>query len=168
MPRRHANSPDYRYGFNGKEKDDEVKGVIGSSYTTEFRQYDSRLGRWLSLDPLMAKYPHQSPYAAFNNNPIYFKDPTGLEGDPPTESNDIGAPDIDVKKVGGNTRHIRKELAKEAFKKPQNDPSYGFIKDGDGFEKIGFQKDGEQGSVKGSFFAVKLKNKCQKDKLYKV
>jgi len=29
----------------------------------------------------MAKYPHQSPYAAFNNNPIFFADPTGLEGD---------------------------------------------------------------------------------------
>lgn len=33
----------------------------------------------------MANYPHQSPYAAFNNNPIYFADPTGLEGDPPGE-----------------------------------------------------------------------------------
>ena len=60
------------------ERDDEVSGA-GNSYTTEFRQYDSRLGRWLSLDPLMAKYPHQSPYVAFNNNPIYFIDPNGLE-----------------------------------------------------------------------------------------
>jgi len=33
----------YRYAFNGMEKDDEVKGS-GNSYTTEFRQYDSRLG----------------------------------------------------------------------------------------------------------------------------
>jgi len=54
MPGRSYNSGEYRYGFNGMEKDDEVKGS-GNSYTTEFRQYDPRLGRWMSLDPLMAK-----------------------------------------------------------------------------------------------------------------
>lgn len=58
------------------EKDDEVAGS-GNSYTTHFRQYDPRLGRWLSLDPAMAKYPDQSPYVAFNNNPIYWVDPLG-------------------------------------------------------------------------------------------
>lgn len=31
----------------------------------------------------MAKYPWQSPYAAFNNNPIFFIDPLGLEGEKP-------------------------------------------------------------------------------------
>jgi RHS repeat-associated protein len=72
----------YTYGFNGMIRSDEVSGS-GNSYSADFREYDSRLGRWWSLDPLMAKYPHQSAYAAFNNNPIYFKDPTGLEGDPP-------------------------------------------------------------------------------------
>ncbi|MGM0479664.1 MAG: RHS repeat-associated core domain-containing protein [Bacteroidota bacterium] len=73
---------DYRHLFNGMESDNEVSGN-GNSYTTQFRQYDPRLGRWKSLDPLMAKYPNQSPYAAFNNNPVYFVDPLGLEGDPP-------------------------------------------------------------------------------------
>ena len=43
----------YRHGFNGMEKDDEVKGV-GNSYNTTFRQYDPRLGRWMSLDPPLA------------------------------------------------------------------------------------------------------------------
>ncbi len=75
----------YRYGFNGMEKDDEISGN-GNSYTTQLRQYDPRLGKWLSLDPLMAKYPHQSSYAAFNNSPIYFADPTGLEGENPHDS----------------------------------------------------------------------------------
>ena len=46
----------YRYAYNGMELDNEVSGD-GNSYTTEFRQYDPRLGRWKSLDPLMAKYP---------------------------------------------------------------------------------------------------------------
>jgi len=71
---------DYRFGFNGMEKDNEVKGN-GNSYTTQFRQYDPRLGKWLSLDPLMGKFPHQSPYAAFDNNPINVIDPSGAEGE---------------------------------------------------------------------------------------
>jgi RHS repeat-associated protein len=58
------------------ELDNELSGN-GNSYTTEFRQYDPRLGRWKSLDPLMAQQPDQSPYKAFFNNPIYWIDPYG-------------------------------------------------------------------------------------------
>lgn len=75
----------YRYGFNGMEKDNESKG-FGNEYTTEFRQYDPRLGRWLTIDPLFYKFPWQSPYVAFNNNPIFFADPRGLEGGPQDDS----------------------------------------------------------------------------------
>ncbi|MBI3220470.1 MAG: hypothetical protein HYZ44_13235, partial [Bacteroidetes bacterium] len=46
----------YTFGYNGMEKDPETKGD-GNSYTTEFRQYDPRLGRWASLDPLMKQFP---------------------------------------------------------------------------------------------------------------
>jgi len=81
MPDRHTNEQSYRFGYNGMEMDNEAKGN-GNSYTTEFRQYDPRLGRWLSLDPLMVKYPGMSPYVAFNDNPVFFVDPLGLEGDP--------------------------------------------------------------------------------------
>lgn len=66
----------YRYGFNGMEKDDEIKGE-GNSYTTLFRQYDSRLGRWLSRDPLATEYPWQSPYISMDGNPISLNDPFG-------------------------------------------------------------------------------------------
>lgn len=41
--------------------------------------YDSRIGRRWEIDPVF--YHWQSPYAAFNNNPIYFADPSGLEGE---------------------------------------------------------------------------------------
>jgi len=83
MPGRNTNSGNYRFGYNGMEKDPEMKGD-GNSYTTEFRQYDPRLGRWLSLDPLMAQFPSLSPYVAFNNNPIFYTDPLGLSpGDEP-------------------------------------------------------------------------------------
>lgn len=71
------------YSFQGTEKDDEVKG-LGKSYNTAFRQYDPRIGRWLSLDPMMAQFPDQSPFVAFNNNPNYFSDPNGLKGEPKT------------------------------------------------------------------------------------
>src|SRR5690554_5028694 len=79
MPGRSHNLSESRHLFNGMEADGEVSGD-GNSYTTQFRQYDPRLGRWKSLDPLMAKYPEMSPYVAFNNNPIYFTDPFDLEG----------------------------------------------------------------------------------------
>lgn len=80
MPGRNTSSGDYRFGYNGMEMDNEVSGN-GNSYTTEFRQYDPRLGRWKSLDPLMRKYPSMSPYVAFNNNPILYIDPYGLESE---------------------------------------------------------------------------------------
>jgi len=81
MPGRGGSMADYRYGYNGMEKDDEVSGD-GNSYTTNFRQYDPRLGRWKSLDPMAGKFPNISPFVAFNNNPIYFVDPLGLESEP--------------------------------------------------------------------------------------
>jgi RHS repeat-associated protein len=66
----------YRYGFNGMEKDNELKGE-GLSYTTEYRAYDPRLGRWFSIDPKTKMQPWESPYAAMNNSPIWRNDPKG-------------------------------------------------------------------------------------------
>lgn len=68
----------YRYGFNGKEKDDEVKGN-GNSYDFDARIYDARLGRWLSIDPSSNKYPEMSPYNFVMNNPIMYIDPDGKD-----------------------------------------------------------------------------------------
>ena len=71
-----GNSVSYRYGFNGKEKDDEVN-VSGGDYDFGARIYDSRLGRWLSVDPLYGKYPFCSPYVFAINNPTNAIDPDG-------------------------------------------------------------------------------------------
>ncbi len=76
MPGRNGNSGVYRYGFQGQEEDDEVSGS-GNSYTAEYWQYDSRLGRRWNIDPVV-KY-HESPYASFANNPIWLIDPTGAD-----------------------------------------------------------------------------------------
>jgi RHS repeat-associated protein len=79
LPGRSANSSEYKYGFGGQEKDDEVNGVTGSSYTAEFWQYDSRLGRRWNVDPV--DKPWESSYATFSNNPMIFVDPTGANPD---------------------------------------------------------------------------------------
>jgi RHS repeat-associated protein len=56
------------------EKDDEILGD-GNSYTTANREFDSRIGRWWSLDPALRS--NVSMYAAFSNNPIIKIDPRG-------------------------------------------------------------------------------------------
>ena len=43
------------------------------------RIYDSRLGKFLSVDPLTKSYPHYSPYQFAGNNPIHNTDLDGLE-----------------------------------------------------------------------------------------
>ncbi|MGB3868734.1 MAG: RHS repeat-associated core domain-containing protein [Flavobacteriales bacterium] len=72
-----AQKQGYRFGFNGKEKVDEMYGSTGNSYDFGARLYDPRVGRWLSLDPLVDDYPSISPYSYTNNNPILFIDPDG-------------------------------------------------------------------------------------------
>ena len=79
MPGRHGSDNserEYRYGFQGQEKDDEVKGE-GNSYITHFRQLDPRVGRWLSIDPKASSMPWQSPYISMDNNPIMYSDKYG-------------------------------------------------------------------------------------------
>ena len=75
MPNRNFSSESYRYGFNGQEKDDEVNGTSGTSYTAMYWQYDSRLGRRWNLDPVVKH--HESNYLTFGGNPILFVDPFG-------------------------------------------------------------------------------------------
>ncbi|WP_422103861.1 polymorphic toxin-type HINT domain-containing protein [Winogradskyella sp.] len=81
MPNRHGSTDTYRYGFNGKEKDDEVKGE-GLQVDYGFRIYDPRLGKFLSMDPLTSNYPWFTPYQYAGNKPIKFKDLDGLEEAP--------------------------------------------------------------------------------------
>jgi RHS repeat-associated protein len=81
-----ANSSKYRYGYNGKEMDNEVKGN-GNQLDYGERIYDPRLGRFLSVDPLAGEYPYQSTYVFAANNPISLIDILGLgAGDPPTST----------------------------------------------------------------------------------
>ena len=80
-PQRHATEAggEYRYGFNGMEMDDEVKGIKGAQYDYGFRIYDPRIGRFLSVDPLTSSYPMLTPYQFASNTPIQAIDLDGLE-----------------------------------------------------------------------------------------
>lgn len=71
-----APGTDYRYGFNGKENDKETYGT-GNAYDFGARITDTRLGRFLSRDPLEGEYPWQSTYCFAANNPISLIDVNG-------------------------------------------------------------------------------------------
>ncbi|MCA6468806.1 MAG: hypothetical protein IM591_00265, partial [Chitinophagaceae bacterium] len=68
----------YRYGFNGKENDNEVKGE-GNQQDYGMRIYDGRIGKFLSVDPLFRDYPFYTPYQFAGNKPIAAIDLDGLE-----------------------------------------------------------------------------------------
>src|SRR5690554_6897122 len=70
-------SDGYRYGFQGQEMDDEVKGE-GNHLSFGDYGYDTRLGRRWNIDPLISQFPEQSSYSTFFNSPIRYADPTGL------------------------------------------------------------------------------------------
>lgn len=76
MPGRNDNVGKYRFGFNGKESDDEIKG-LKNSLNFDARIYDPRLGRFLSIDPDEQKYPYASPYLYASNCPIRLIDVNG-------------------------------------------------------------------------------------------
>ncbi|MEZ4775747.1 MAG: RHS repeat-associated core domain-containing protein [Bacteroidia bacterium] len=67
---------DYRFGFNGMESDGEISGE-GNSLDFGARVYDSRLGRWWSMDALADQYVSWSPFIFVLGNPLNFIDPTG-------------------------------------------------------------------------------------------
>lgn len=83
---RTGSSDDYRYGFNGKEKDDEIKGG-GNSYDFGARMYDPRVGKFLAIDPFEKNLAWSSPYSSFANSPLLYIDSDGkLFVIPPTLS----------------------------------------------------------------------------------
>jgi RHS repeat-associated protein len=70
---------DQNFGFQGQLKDDELNASVGTSYAFEYRVHDPRVGRFLSVDPLAAKYPWNSSYAFSENRVIDGFELEGLE-----------------------------------------------------------------------------------------
>jgi len=80
VPSEHASSTQYRYGYQGQEKDDEINGE-SNSLNFKFRMYDPRIARFFAVDPLFKEYPFYSPYSFSGNRVIDAKEIEGLEPD---------------------------------------------------------------------------------------
>ena len=73
MPGRSGTTMNTKELFIGKERDDETDlDYFGARY------YDSKLGRWLTPDPLADAYPGVAPYAFVLNNFVNQVDTDGL------------------------------------------------------------------------------------------
>jgi RHS repeat-associated protein len=68
----------YRFGYNGQEKVNEWAG-IGNFLEFSERGYDSRISRFIKVDPLEKEYPWNSTYAFAENSPIQGIDLEGAE-----------------------------------------------------------------------------------------
>src|SRR5690606_35193545 len=65
----------YKYKLNGKEYEDSFALNVTE---TDFRHYDSALGRFNVIDPLSELAYDFTPYRYGFNNPVVFSDPSGL------------------------------------------------------------------------------------------
>ena len=65
---------EYQYKYNGKEFQDELGLNV---YDMDMRQYDPAIARWVVLDPVI--HHSMSPYNAFDNNPVFWADPSGAD-----------------------------------------------------------------------------------------
>jgi RHS repeat-associated protein len=106
VPNRHGSSTAYRYGFQGQEKDDELKGE-GNSLNYTFRMHDPRVGRFFAIDPLFRKYPYYSSYAFSGNRVI---DANELEGQEPkikVTDNEVGYAKVAVYGVSNIFKNLK-------------------------------------------------------------
>ena len=111
MPGREYQAQPSRFGFNGKENDNDVKG-FGNQQDYGMRIYDARIGRFLSVDPLTRHFPWFTPYQFAGNNPISFIDLDGKEPVPPdrySKSSLLQNPDY----VGLTLTMLRQQTANE-------------------------------------------------------
>jgi hypothetical protein len=70
--RKYSAGTDYRYSFNGQEKESEINENIT---TALYWEYDSRIGRRWNIDPVVKN--SLSPYSVLDNSPIRFFDVNG-------------------------------------------------------------------------------------------
>ena len=76
MPDRMHQTPSYRYGFQGQERDNEL---MNGTYAFTYRIHDPRTGRFLSRDPLAPYFPYYSSYSFSGNRPIDSREVEGAE-----------------------------------------------------------------------------------------
>jgi RHS repeat-associated protein len=118
-----ANTTTYRYGFNGKENDNEVKGE-GNQQDYGARSYDPGVGRLLSLDPYAPKYPWLTPYQFASNNPVKFIDLNGKQADEinaePEETREELERDKEEEELHKALKHTPEEEKERNYRESEN------------------------------------------------
>ena len=69
-----VNGRRHNYGFNGAEEND---GLGLNILEMDWRHYDPAIARWTGIDPIA--HWSMSPYNAFDNNPVFWADPSGAD-----------------------------------------------------------------------------------------
>lgn len=129
MPGRKVQSNTYRYGFNGKERDNNLHSL--TAYDYGFRIYNPALGKFLSVDPLTNDFPWFTPYQFAGNTPIYAVDLDGLETCPYHQKstsikNQKGEVVFEMLSEGDWNNEMRKaEIVEKGFVAPKRDASFG-------------------------------------------
>jgi RHS repeat-associated protein len=111
----------YRYGFNGMEKD---KEIWGGALVFDYRTDDPRLGRFTSIDPLTAKYPWNSPYAFAENKVIQFVELEGLEtGTPELEREEKfeNQEDLEYDRNTESEEELEERMERAGYKIPKTE-----------------------------------------------
>lgn len=75
-PSTNSNELAKKVKFNGKEFEQSL-GI--NLYEMDWRSYDPTIGRWTSIDPVT--HFSLSPYNAFDNNPVFWSDPSGADSE---------------------------------------------------------------------------------------
>ena len=133
----------YRFGFQGQEKDDEIKGN-GNSLAFKYRIHDPRIGRFLSVDPLSDNFPWNSPYSFSMNRVIDMIELEGAEiALPPIYTTNGGyTTAIDLSgRSGINIAQTEAFMAQMNAKEKKVNPA----------EQFGSQHSLVQGGVQGTF-----------------
>ncbi|CAN5412836.1 hypothetical protein BH10BAC1_BH10BAC1_06060 [soil metagenome] len=104
-----------------------MNGVDGTYDDFGARMFDSRLGRWMSVDPNHDRYPGISPYNFCYNIPTIFADKDGRDGRLTIVENENGGGTITIETTIFLYGPLAQEVAKEAevaFNKMNNTFTY--------------------------------------------
>ncbi len=126
-PAQSTGSASYNYKYNGKELQEEL-GL--NMYAMDMRQYDPAIARWVVQDPVV--HHSMSPYNAFDNNPVFWADPSGADANSSTD-------------LFGRDRYDKNGMFIPPNERDSND-STGVRKNDDGtYSVVGAENDGDTG-----------------------
>ena len=142
--------PDYKYKFQGQERQDE-QGLNWDSF--KWRNYDPAIGRFMSVDPLAEKYNKWTPYAFAGNQVVHSRELEGLEPaddldrEEPARKDWTGVEGYDVPSAGGGGKEAPvdgnlDEIVVTNDFKAGYDPNGRIDNDSDGYDRDGYDRDG--------------------------